>query len=307
MIPASEHSAQHTLRANGLEFSAVRAGPAGGEVVVCLHGFPDTPTTFRHQVAALASLGYDVVAPSLRGYEPGSQPSDGDYSLMAVASDVVGWLDDLGVERAHLVGHDWGAVVVYVVAAQHPERVRTATALGIPPLARIPFAVRRVPRQLVLSWYMTWFQIRGLADRSLGARDWWLMRRLWKTWSPGYEMKPDEWAKLRAVFERPGVVAGALAYYRQNATPPIMLGLRHPAAMAESTVGVPTLIVNGTDDGCMDRRLFEHSIRAGDFPAGVDHVEVAGAGHFLHLEAPERVNELIRGHLTACESTPARD
>ncbi len=138
---------QQTLQASGLEFSALRAGPVGGELVVLSHGFPDTPTTFGHHLTALASEGFDVIASYLRAYERGSQPSDGNYDLMAMASDVVGWLNCLGIERAHVVGHDWGAAITYVVAAHHPQRVKSATALAIPPLAQIPLAVRRVPRR----------------------------------------------------------------------------------------------------------------------------------------------------------------
>lgn len=290
--------ARETLRANGLEFSATRSGSADGELVVCIHGFPDTPATFRHQMAKFADLGFDVVAPHLRGYEPSSQPDDNDYDIMTLASDVTGWLDDLDVERAHLVGHDWGAVIAYVVAAHYPDRVRTATALAIPPLVRIPPAVRRVPRQLLRSWYMIWFQIPVLSDWSLRARDWWLMQRLWRTWSPRYSMTASEWTDLRAMFEEESVVSGALAYYRQNATPPVLLGLRHPPVMAQPTIAVPTLILNGADDGCMDRRMFGVGIHDADFPEGVDHVEIPGAGHFLHLERPETVNELIYRHLT---------
>lgn len=293
---------RQVLRANGLEFSATRAGPVGGELVVCMHGFPDSPATFRHQLPALAEAGFDVVAPYLRGYEPGSQPDDGDYDLMALASDVVCWLDDLGVDRAHLVGHDWGAVIAYVVATHYPHRVRSAAALAIPPLARIPAAVRRVPRQFLRSWYMTWFQMPWLAERSLAARDWRMIRRLWTAWSPSYQIDAVDWAEVKATFEQPGVGSAALAYYRQNATPPVMLGFRHPRAMLEPVVGVRTLIVNGAEDGCMDRRLFGHGIRAGDFPAGVVHEEVTAAGHFVHLEHPDRVNDLLRRHLSEADS-----
>lgn len=289
---------RHTLRAKGLEFSAISAGPLDAELVLCLHGFPDTPATFRHLMPALSEQGYRAVAPLARGYEQRSQADDGRYDLMTLSEDVVGWIDDLGVERAHLVGHDWGAVITYVAAANHPDRVITATALAIPPIARIPSAVRRVPRQLLRSWYMTWFQFRGLADWSLRAGDWRLMRRLWRTWSPHHRIASDHWHDLRATFEQPGVVANALAYYRQNATPAIMLGIRHPPAMSAAAIDVPTLIANGTDDGCIDRRLFQASIHDEDFPAGVEHVELPGAGHFLHLEQRDAVNELILRHLS---------
>lgn len=286
-----------TLRAAGLEFSALEARATNDSVVLCLHGFPDSPTTFRHQMGALAEAGHRVIAPTLRGYEPSSQPEDGDYSLIALADDVIGWLDDLGVERAHLVGHDWGAAIVYTAAARHGDRVISATALAIPPLARIPAAVRRVPRQLQRSWYMTFFQLRGLSDRALAAADWRLLRRLWRVWSPGYTLTDDEWNELRDVFAAPGVAAGSLGYYRQNATPPILAGIRSTPAMKLTEVPVPTLIVHGTDDGCIDRRLFEPAIRQEDFPAGVERLEIAGAGHFVHLEQPDLLNTAILEHL----------
>jgi len=291
-----------TLTTAGLDFTALErtTRPTGNPdrpVVLCLHGFPDSPATFRRQFGPLADAGYRVIAPTLRGYEPSSQPPDGDYSLITLADDVVGWLDHLGVERAHLVGHDWGAAIVYVAAARHPERVRTAAALAVPPLARIPAAIGRVPRQLQRSWYMTFFQLRGLSERALAAGDWWLLRRLWRTWSPAYTLSSDEWAERRRLFERPGVTTSALAYYRQNATPPILLGLRSTPAMELTEVPVPMLIGHGADDGCMDRRLFDHTIRPGDHPAGIERIEVDGAGHFLHLERPEAVNAAIIDHL----------
>lgn len=287
-----------SLTVSGLEFTALDAGEPSDPVVICLHGFPDSRNTFRHQIEPLVAASHRVVVPTLRGYEPSSQPADGDYSLIALADDVIGWLDQIGVERAHLVGHDWGAAIVYVTAALHPERIITATAMAVPPLARIPAAVRRVPRQLLRSWYMTFFQLRGLSDRALRGREWWLLQRFWRTWSPGYRMSDDEWEQLRVQFERPGVVQAALAYYRQNATPPILLGLRSTPAMRLTEVAVPTLVVNGIDDGCMDPRLFHASIRLDDYPAGVRHVDVSGAGHFVHLERPDLVNELILEHLS---------
>lgn len=280
-----------------LTFSTIEAGPSDGEAVVCLHGFPDSPTTFRHQLDALAGAGFRAIVPTIRGYEPSSQPSDGDHTLMSLAGDVVGWLDARGIERAHLIGHDWGAAIAYVVAAHHPERLHTVTTLAIPPLARIPDAVRRVPRQLQRSWYMTFFQLRFVADRALAARDWWLMRRLWSSWSPTYAMTGDEWLALREQFEAPGVVRSALAYYRQNATPPLLLGLRSTNAMELSMIDVPALLVHGAQDRCMDRRLFAHAVLAEDYPQGVRVEELADAGHFLHLERPDEINELLLDHL----------
>ena len=286
-----------TLRASGLRFSAIEVGLKDDPAVLCLHGFPDSPSTFRHQFGPLAEAGYRVIAPTLRGYEPSSVPVDGDHSLVALADDVAGWLDDLGVDTAHLIGHDWGAAILDVAATRHPDRVRTVTTLAIPPLRRIPDAVRRVPRQLLRSWYMTFFQLPGVPERVLATDDWRLLRRLWRVWSPGYTLSEGDWSELRDRFEQPGVIDCALAYYRQNATPPILLGLRSTPAMEPAETPVPVLIVHGSDDGCMDRRLFDHTIRAEDHPAGVRRVEVDGAGHFVHLERPDVVNPELVDHL----------
>ena len=92
------------LRANDLAFSALTHGQ--GPIVLCLHGFPDHRRSYRLQMPALAEAGFRAVSPTLRGYEPCSQPSDGDYHVIRMAEDVVGWIDDLGAERVHLVGHD---------------------------------------------------------------------------------------------------------------------------------------------------------------------------------------------------------
>ncbi len=288
-----------SLRNGPLRFTALAAGdPANHRgTVLLLHGFPDTAHSFRNQLLALADAGYRAIAPMMRGYEPGSQPADGDYSLPALCSDVVAWLDELDVPTVHLVGHDWGAAVAYVVGAAHPERFTTITALAIPPLTRIPGALRHVPRQLLLSWYMTWFQLPVIAERSVSAKRLWLLERLWRRWSPGLDLDTVDWERVRAAFEQPGVVAGALGYYRQNATPLILLGVRRTAAMENSVVAAPTLIVNGTADGCMDRRLFVHTIDEADFPAGVTHVELEGVGHFLQLERPGEIADLILGHI----------
>lgn len=281
------------LRANGLTFTARVAGPATGEVVVFLHGFPDDASSFDRQLEALADAGYRCLAPTMRGYEPSSQPSDGDHTLMSLASDVVGWLDDLDIEQAHIVGHDWGAVVAYVLAAHHGARCRSVTTLAIPPVPRIPEAIRVVPKQVVLSWYMNFFQLRWVAERALRAREWALLRWFWPRWSPGLEAP----AELVATFEQPGVLASALAYYRQNTTPLVLLGVRRNDATTPRPAGAPVMIVHGDRDGCMDPRLFDHATRADDFPEGLRTERFGGIGHFLHIEAPDRINALLLGWL----------
>ena len=140
---------------------------------------------------------------------------------------------------------------------------------------------------------MTFFQLRGVAEAAMQARDWALLRWFWPRWSPGLDA-PDS---LVAAFRRPGVLQAALGYYRQNATPPLLLGLRSNPAMEVRPAGDPMLILHGEKDGCMDARMFDHAVADEDFPLGLRRDLLDGVGHFLHIEAPERINELLLGWL----------
>ena len=137
------------LTNNGLKFSALEDGK--GPLVLCLHGFPDNYHSFDRQMPALVDVGYRVVAPMIRGYESQSQPADGDYHLNKMVEDVVAWIDQLDEEKIHLVGHDWGALIGYLTANMFPDRLLSLTTFAIPPLQDLPTAVRKNPRQILLS------------------------------------------------------------------------------------------------------------------------------------------------------------
>lgn len=284
------------LSSGSLTFSALTAGLEANEgrpVVLCLHGFPENASSFHHQMPALASARYRVIAPTLRGYETSSQPADNDYSLIALARDVIAWVDDLGEDKVYLVGHDWGAAISYVAGALAPERFHSLATIAVPHVARLPGAIRKIPGQLIKSWYMTFFQLRGLADYALARNDFAFIRRLWRTWAPGLELSQDRWRELRATYSAPGVTNAMLSYYRQNASPAIMLGLRKTEAMRLTSVAVPTLAITGADDRCIDTRLYDLAFSDPDFPAGFNVERIAGAGHFAHQEKPEMINALL--------------
>jgi len=300
---------QLTLPNGPLTFSALGCGMAanaGRPLVLCLHGFPDNPQTFKHQLPALADAGYRAIAPTLRGYEPSSQPADGDYTVATMARDVLAWLDGLGEERVHLVGHDWGAAITYAAGSLAPERFASLTTIAVPHSPRFFEGVKRVPGQLQRSWYMSFFQLRGLADWALERNDWALVRRLWRTWSPGAEPDEAEWAELRATFEAPGVKKAMLAYYRQNASPSVALGWKASEAMKLTIVPVRTLAITGADDGCIDTRMYDHTFDERDFPAGFRIERIAGAGHFVQREQPDEVTALLLEWLGAEAEAPGR-
>jgi pimeloyl-ACP methyl ester carboxylesterase len=292
MTSAAAGMSTITLQRGKLRFSAQATGD--GPLVLCMHGFPDNPGSFRQQFAPLVAAGYRVVAPTLRGYEPGSQPADDDYRIETLAADVMAWIDGLGEQQVHLVGHDWGAVIAYVACAGAPERFHSLTTIAIPHPARFTaIGTRKVPAQLLKSWYMMFFQLPGLPDWAMRQSDWSLLRRLWKSWSPGFDLPAADWSALRDTFAAPGVAKAMLTYYRQNVSPAILLGLKRSPAKSLREVPVRTLAISGADDGCMDTRLFDCTMLDDDFPAGLRVERIRDAGHWAHLERPAQVNRLI--------------
>ncbi|HEY8379992.1 MAG TPA: alpha/beta hydrolase [Nannocystis sp.] len=285
------------LSVGGLQFTALAgsrevARDRRRPLVLCLHGFPDHHRTWRLQIPALEAAGYRVVAPLLRGYEPSSQPIDDDYHTIRIVEDVLGFIEYLGCLRVHLVGHDWGAVIGYQVAARAPERLASLTTLAVPhPRGLWPQGLRLLPGQLRNSWYMLFFQLRGLSEAALRRDDFALVDRLWRDWSPGFTPPPEEVRLLKRTLRQPGVVHAALSYYRALMQP---LGRAATAsrALMRAPVPVPTLALTGARDGCLDTRLHD-LMRPQDFPGGLKVQRIAEAGHFLHQERPEEVNAAI--------------
>ena len=274
-----------------LTFSARSMG--AGPIVFCLHGFPDNLHTFDTQLPALAAAGYQAIAPAMRGYEPSSQPMNREYSADAIASDLFAWADQLGAEQFHLVGHDWGAIVAYVAAAMAPERLKSLTTMAIPHTASFAQGLKKVPSQSLKSWYTNFFQLPALPEYFAQRNEWALIRKLWRDWSPSFELTADDWNGLRSTFEAPGVLDASLSYYRQNVSLPKVLGWVKTPMNSLKSIPVPTLALTGEEDGCIDTRLFDYTMDAENFPKGIRVERLAGVGHFLQREDPERVNELL--------------
>ena len=274
-----------TLKAGDLAFTAYTLGQ--GPLVLCLHGFPDTPATWRWLLPDLAAAGYRAVAVTLRGYEPSSQPADGDYSLAALSQDVIAWIDALGETRAHLIGHDWGSSICHIAAARAPDRIASLAALAVPHPGGFGSALAGDFEQLARSWYIFLFQQRGLAEMLLEADDGSLLDHLWRRWSPGWTPPRDALSEMQRAFARPGVRDAALAYYRTS------FDAAHPraaesAALSATPLQVPTLGLCGVRDGCIGPDVFAASMPEALFRAGRVVERWPDAGHFLHLEQPER-------------------
>lgn len=280
---------QLSIAANGLSFPALAAG--SGPLVLLLHGFPDSPETFLDQLPVLAAHGYRAVAPTLRGYAPEAQPADGDYHAVRMAEDVVAIASALGADEFDLIGHDWGASIAFAVAGLAPDRVRSLAALAVPHPVRFAERYAIDPEQQVRSTYILEFQAPS-ADAMIVADDFAYLERLWRSWSPGWQIPPAALSTMRATFGRPGVSGAALAYYRQafDATSAAALDTQRVYALPLS---VPTLGIAGDTDGCIAPDVFASAMQAADFPAGLTMKTIPAAGHFLHREAPAAVNAAL--------------
>lgn len=282
-----------TVRANGLAFSYLEQGE--GPLVLALHGFPDLPYTFCHQLAALAAAGYRVVAPWLRGYPPSGAAPDGRYEAAVLVQDVLALAAALSPEPVFLLGHDWGAQAAYGAAILTPERVAGLIAIAVPPGLGGQFITN--PLQQRRSWYLFLFQL-AFAEAAVAYDDFAFLDRLWREWSPGWDYPAGEMARLKETFRIPGVLPAALDYYRQTLNParqgPELAAIRQ---RLHEPVPVPALYLHGADDGCIGAE----TVRGVEsrFAGGVAIRIVAGAGHFVHREQPVAVNRAILEFLAA--------
>ena len=248
-----------------------------GPAVVLLHGFPDSSYLWRYQVRALVEAGFRVVAPDLRGFGESDKPQEVEaYRITTIARDVVALVDALDIERAHVVGHDWGAGLAWVLAGLHAERVErlVAMSVGHPSTQRDPPLEQREK-----SWYTLWFQFEGLAEAAMPRDDW----RLLREWTRG---RGDIERYVRD-FERPGALRAGLNWYRANVSPQRELAPKRDfPAIAASTLGI-------WSSG--DAYLLEGPLkRSGEHVTGGWRYErIEGASHWLQLDAPDRVTELL--------------
>ena len=172
---------ERVIDTNGVRLRTLEAGDRGAPLVVLAHGFPELAYSWRHQIPALAAAGYHVLAPDQRGYGGSTSPDAiEDYNIVALSGDVIGLLDDVGAERAGLVGHDWGAIVAWTTPLLHPDRIAGVAGLSVPPIPRAQIPPTQAFRKMFGDnfFYILYFQEPGVADANLAADTATTMRRM---------------------------------------------------------------------------------------------------------------------------------
>ncbi len=272
-----------------LSFDADARGRPGDPLVLMLHGFPQTSHTWRHQLGPLASAGYFAVAPNQRGYSPGARPADvAAYATERLVADAVGMIEALGYRRAHVVGHDWGGQLSWLLAAHHPDRVETLTVLSRPHPKAFVRALQADPHQAERSKHHRAFQDPDTA-RLLLEDD---ARRLRQSFHDQGVPAADQDAYLKELGD-PAALDAAINWYRA----PIAAGGAQPLAPGDTPdVTAPTLYVWGDADATVGEAAARGTA---DFVTGPYRFQVLpGVGHFVTDQAGERVSELLLHHLT---------
>ncbi len=271
----------HVVEHDHQRLYVVEQGPTGGDAVLLIHGFPDSTELWRHQVAHLSRAGYRVVASDLRGFGRSTMPESlAEYHVLRAVADQVAILDHLDIERAHVVGHDWGAAVAWLLAMFEPGRTRSLCALSV----GHPNAFRRSGlAQLRMSFYMLLFQFEGIAERWLSSDGWANLGTLLGA--------TGEFDRHVADLARPGRLTAALNWYRANMAPSFLVDPEPDLP----PVRCPTLGILGREDAVLGEPQMRLS---GEFVSGGFHYEsVAGLGHWLPTEHPDALNRRLRDWL----------
>jgi pimeloyl-ACP methyl ester carboxylesterase len=261
------------IKARGLTFDVFEGGPADGEPVLLLHGFPQDHREFDLILPELHAAGLRTYALDQRGYSPGARPlAVGDYRLSEPTADAVGVLDALGIDSAHVIGHDWGAQVAWLLAAHHPDRVRTLTAVSVPHPRALRLALRVRPSQRARFAYMAVFR-SPIAERLLLAGGGAILKRM---------MAPtrDRAALYADAMADPGRLTGGLNWYR---------ALSGDQLAGAGVVNVPTTLVWSDKDPVFG---LTGALRTADWvEADYQLVALRGVGHWVPEEAPAALAE----------------
>jgi pimeloyl-ACP methyl ester carboxylesterase len=284
---ADVHIVEHQIHIGDLTFNVAEAG--SGSPVILLHGWPDSWHLWRAQIESLARSGHRVIAPDLRGFGQSAAPeSASEYSLHLLISDVVAVMDEFQIERAAVVGHDWGAVLAWLVATFLPDRVERLVCVSVGHPQAFSGA-GFVQKQL--SWYMLWFQFPGVAESAFVADDW----QLFCNWAHnGAARGSDDYMERQiADLSRPGRLSAGFNWYRANISPETFAGDGRGVALPP--VACPTMGVWSSGDMALSEVQMTDSRKYVSGPWRYERIEVAS--HWIPVYASDELNALLEEFL----------
>jgi len=274
-----------TISANGLSFQVATAG-SGDRLLLCLHGFPESSYSFRHQVPLFERLGYRVWAPDLRGYGKTTRPLGvREYAVEKLEADVAGLIDAAGAREVVLVGHDWGGAIAWSFAAHAVRPIDRLIVMNCPHPVCFEKGIRR-PAQLRRSWYMFFFQLPIVPELYLGARHAERVGRAFRGMAIDKSKFPDDVLSVyRDLASEPGALTAMVNYYRA-----MFRGFSRTRARGFPEIRVPTLLIWGESDTALGKEL---TVDTGRHVRDLTVRYLPNVSHWVQQEAPEAVNLLI--------------
>jgi len=277
---------EHTrIPAAGVTLHVAKAGE--GPPILLLHGFPENWTSWEHQIPVLAAAGYSVLAPDLRGYGASDRPPGRRaYRIPDLVEDAAALIRSTGGPAA-VVGHDWGGVIAWALAARHPDLVSRLVIVNAPHPRLFARSLVRT-RQILRSWYVLFFQLPWLPEAAIRFGDFRAFRRMFRR----LPARADTFDERRieaflAPMRMPGALTAALNYYRANLS---FRPARDPRSSSPRGIQVETLVVWGEEDPALSPKLLDGLERY--VPRLTVH-RLPGVGHWVQNEAPEEFGRLL--------------
>jgi epoxide hydrolase 4 len=278
-----------TVSANGIDFNVAVAGSAD-RLALCLHGFPESSFSWRHQMPLLAQLGYRVWAPDLRGYGGSSRPIGVNaYSLENLEADVAALIEAAGAKDVLLVGHDWGALIAWHYAMSGRLPISRLIIMNVPHPALAEKGLR-TRRQLAKSWYIFFFQLPWIPEWLLARNHCAAIGRAFRGMAVDKTRFPDEVLRVyQNAAAEPGALTAMLNYYRALIRFPSRT--RHRGAPRIET---PTLMIWGEVDTALGKEL---TFGTDEYVSNLTLRYLPNVSHWVQQEAPETVNGMMEAWL----------
>ncbi len=275
------------LHVNGVCLHVMEAGNPEGEVLIFLHGFPEFWYGWKKQIDFFARNNYRVVAPDQRGYNLSSKPAGiKDYKISDLTNDMAALIRQYGNKKVHLVGHDWGGAVAWSVATSYPELVERLIILNLPHPQVMKDTLKRLPKQMLKSWYMGFFQLPLLPEKLVGAFNFSLLSRSMRRSAKKGTFSGEDFARYKEAWKKPGAMKAMINWYR---------AAKFSKMDMDQQVKVPVLLIWGMKDAFLSHEMARPSVekcRDGKLEM------VEDATHWVQHEKPDQVNQLIRDFIS---------
>lgn len=267
---------------NSIRLHVVEAGDRDGEIILFLHGFPEYWYGWRKQIAYFAEKGFRVVVPDQRGYHLSDKPADiRAYRLKHLTNDIAALIEKLNSPKVYLIGHDWGGAVAWSLAMWYPALLGKLIVLNLPHPQVMKQSPRRLPKQVLKSWYIGFFQIPALAEKCLSLFNYRLLEKSMRSSAQAGTFSEEDMQQYKKAWRQPGALTAMINWYR---------AIRYANPGLNEEVKIPTLLIWGKQDRALSHEMARPSIekcRDGRLEM------IEEATHWVQHEKAAQVNRLI--------------